>query len=63
MQNSNKNIIYVEDNNTNIYAKFQLHPPYDFWEVDFWIFFSKFNISIAMATNQNQWFGQNSYGS
>ena len=23
----------------NIYAKFQLHPPYGFWEEDFWIFF------------------------
>ena len=27
-----------------------------------YLFFWKFNISIAMATNQNQWFGQNSYG-
>ena len=61
MRNSNK--IYVEDNNTNIYAKFQLHQPYDFWEEDFWIFFFfKFNISVAMATNQNQRFGQYSYG-
>ena len=25
-------------------------------------FFRKFNISVAMATNQNQRFGQNSYG-
>ena len=25
----------------NIYAKFQLHPPYGFWEEDFWIFFSE----------------------
>ena len=33
--------VYVENNNTNIYAKFQLHPPYDFWEEDFWIFFLK----------------------
>ena len=24
MRNSNKNTVYVEDNNTNIYAKFQL---------------------------------------
>ena len=23
----------------NIYPKFQLHPPYGFWEEDFWIFF------------------------
>ena len=62
MRNSSKNTSYVEDNNTNIYAKFQLHPPYDFWEEDFWIFFRKFNISVAMATNQNQRFQQNSYG-
>ena len=26
----NKNIIYVEANVMNIYAKFQLHPPYGF---------------------------------
>ena len=25
-------------------------------------FFQKFSLSVAMATNQNQWFGQNSYG-
>ena len=25
-----KNIIYVEANVTNMYAKFQLHPPYGF---------------------------------
>ena len=25
-------------------------------------FFKKFSISVAMATNQNQIFGQNSYG-
>ena len=67
MPNSNKNIIYVADNNTNIYAKFQLHPPYDFWEDDFFLllfffFFSKINILVAMATNQTQRFGQNSYG-
>ena len=51
-----KNIIYVEDNNTNIYAKFQRHPPYDFWEEDFWIFFSKFSLLVGMVTNQNQLF-------
>ena len=33
--------IYVEVNTINIYAKFQLHPPYDFWEEDFWIFILK----------------------
>ena len=40
MDNGNKNTIYVEANvMMNIYAKFQLHPPYGFWEEDFWIFF------------------------
>ena len=63
MQNSNKNTTYVEDNNTNIYAIFQLHPTYDFWEEYFWIFFfRKFNISVAMATYQYQRLEQNSYG-
>ena len=33
-----KNIIYVEANVLSTYAKFQLHPPYGFWE-DFLIFF------------------------
>ena len=36
-----KNIIYVEADVINIYAKFQLHPPYGFWEADFWINISK----------------------
>ena len=39
MGNDNKNTIYVEANVMNIYAKFQLHPPYGIWEEDFWIFF------------------------
>ena len=30
-----KNIIYVEANVMNIYAKFQLHLPYGFLEEDF----------------------------
>ena len=34
-----KNIIYVEANVMNIYAKFQLHCPYGFWEEDFLICF------------------------
>ena len=42
----------------NIYAKFQLHPPYGFWEEDFWMFFffflRKFSLSVAMTTNQRQ---------
>ena len=45
----------------NMYAKFQFHPPYDFWGEDFWIFFRKFTLYVAMATNQIQRFGQNSY--
>ena len=34
-----KSIIYVEVNVMKIYAKFQLHPPYSFWEEDFLFFF------------------------
>ena len=45
----------------SISAKFQLHPPYGFWGDDFLIFFRKFSLSVAMATNQIQQFGQNSY--
>ena len=41
MGNDNKKINFVEANVVNIYAKFQLHPPYGFWEEDFLIFFSK----------------------
>ena len=33
-----KNIIYVKANVMNMYAKFQLHPPYSFWGEDL-IFF------------------------
>ena len=43
--------VYVENNNTNIYAKFQLHPPYDFWEEDFWIFLKKNNIWQPVKIN------------
>ena len=52
-----KNIIYVETNVMNMYAKFQLHPPYGFWEEDILIIFRKFTLYVAMATNQIQWFG------
>ena len=58
-----KDIIYLEANVMNMYAKFQLRPLYDFWGEDFWIFFRKFTLYIAMATNQIQRFGQNSYES
>ena len=33
-------------------AKFQLYPPNSFWGVDFWIFFLKFCLFVAMVTNQ-----------
>ena len=62
MGNGNKNIIYVEANVMNIYAKFQLHPTYGSEKKIFLNFFKKFSLSAAMATNQNQQFGQNSYG-
>ena len=58
-----KNIVYVETNVMNMYAKFQLHPPYGFWGEDFLRTFQNFNLYVAMATNQTQRFGQNSYES
>ena len=39
-----KNIIYVEANVMNMYAKFQLHPPYSWGGEDFLIFFRKFTL-------------------
>ena len=42
-------------------AKFQLYPPYSFWEVDVSIFIRKFNISVAIATNQIKVLQQNRY--
>ena len=36
-----KNITFEEGNVLRKYAKFQLHPPYDFWEEEFWFFFSE----------------------
>ena len=54
---------YVEANVMIMYAKFRLHPPYGFWGEDFLMFFRKFTPYVAMATNQNQRFGQNSYES
>ena len=62
MGNDNKkNIVYAETNVINMYAKFQVHPPYGFWGEDFLIIFRKFTLYVAMSTNQIQWFGQNSY--
>ena len=57
-----KNIIYIEAKNTNIYAKFQLHPLMASEKKIFEYLFWKFSLSDAMATNKNQGFGQNSYG-
>ena len=53
-----KNTIFVEANAINISVKFQLYPLYGFWGDDFWIFFLKFSLSVVMATNQIQMFGQ-----
>ena len=47
-------LMYVKDNNTNINAKFHLHPPMTSEKKIFEYFFRKFNISVATATNQNQ---------
>ena len=52
--------MFVEANAMNVSEKFQLHPPYGFWD-DFLIFFRKFNVSVAMVTDKIQRFGQNSY--
>ena len=41
-----KNTTYVEANVMNMYAKFQLHPPYGFWAEDFLIFFQKFTFML-----------------
>ena len=61
--NSNKNNIFVEAIVRHNSAKFQLYPPNSFWGVDFFIFFQKFTLYVAMATNQIQRLGQNSYES
>ena len=47
-----KNVIYVEANVMNIYAKFQLHPPYGFRE-DFLIFFFE-NLAFGCHGNQSK---------
>ena len=56
-----KKTTFVQTNVMNISAKFQIYPPYGFWGDDFLIFFHKFSLSVAMATNQSLQFGQNSY--
>ena len=46
-------MIYVEANVMNIYAKFQLHPPYGFWEEDFLIYFFE-NLAFRLQIETNQ---------
>ena len=60
-ETSTRNATFVEANVMNVSTKFQLHPHYGFWD-DFLICFRKFSCSVAMATNQIQRFGQNSFG-
>ena len=38
---------FIEANIMNMSANFQLHPPYDFWGEDFWIFVRKFTFYVA----------------
>ena len=61
MSNCNKNIIFVEANVMNILQSFSFMPFMASKEMIFLIFFREFILSVAMATNQIQWFGQNSY--
>ena len=56
-----KNNIFVEANAMNISAKFQLHPPYSFWGVDFLKHFLQIGLSVAMTINQIERFGQKVY--
>ena len=49
-----KKISFVEVNVINNSTKFQLYFPYLFWGDDILIFFHKFNLSVAMTTNQIQ---------
>ena len=58
-----KNNLFVEAIVRNNSAKFQLYPPNSFGGVDFLIIFGTFTLYVAMATNQIQRFGQNSYES
>ena len=56
-----QNIIYVEANVMNIYERFSFIPLMASEKKTFDSFPRKFSLSVAMATNQNQRFGQNSY--
>ena len=62
MSKGNKNISFEEAYVMNISTKFQLYPPYGSEEMIFIHFFRKFKVSVAMAINQIQRFGQNLYG-
>ena len=53
MDNDNKNIIYVETNIMIMYAKFQLHSPFDFWGEDFLIFFFSKIYPLCCHGNQS----------
>ena len=41
-----KNTVHVQAYVMDTYAKFQLHPPYNFWGEEFWIFFE--NLSFML---------------
>ena len=56
-----KNTTFEEANVLSMYAKFQLHPTYDFWEEDFLTFLRKLTLFAALTTNQIHRFGQKSY--
>ena len=57
-----KNAIYVEADVINMFAKYQLHPPYGFWE-EFFYHFRRLHITlfVDLASNQIQQFRQKSY--
>ena len=49
-----KNTNFVQANVISMHAKFQLHPPYGFWEEDFWIFFSKIYPLCCYSSQTNK---------
>ena len=50
---STRNVTFVEANVMNIYATFQLHPPFVFGGDDFWKIVCKFSFSVATNKNNN----------
>ena len=62
MRKGNKNISFEDACVMNISTKFQPYPLYGSEEMIFVHFFRKLKVSVALATNQIQRFGQNSYG-